>query len=101
MEKIAVDQKAKSYWSEYFKDYGQIWVRDIPRRIKQATIRKLKAETATGEFAPMAANVLDNGGLSVEAAFIGKLDNKSAKIMVTASFSEDGKLQEFVCNQIS
>ena len=101
MQKVALDQKAKKYWAEYFKDYGQMWVRDIPRRIKQATRRNQKAETIDGEFAPIAANENPDGGLSVEAAFIGKIDGKAAKIMVTASFNSDGQIKEFVCNRIS
>src|SRR5262245_12755428 len=34
----AVDEQAKAYWTEYYKDsdYGQLWVRDIPMRIKAA-----------------------------------------------------------------
>lgn len=32
--KEAVDNTASDYWSDYFGDYGELWVRDIPRRIK-------------------------------------------------------------------
>lgn len=30
--KLAVDPKAKEYWSGYFKDYGKMFTRDIPRK---------------------------------------------------------------------
>ena len=101
MQKVALDQAAKSYWSDYFKEYGQMWVRNIPRRIKQATIRHEKASSIEGEFAPLAGDVSSNGTLSIEAAFVGKLDDQDAKIMVTASFDEEGKMKEFICNRIS
>lgn len=36
--KTALDQQAKSYWEEYFGDYGKLWVRDIPRNVKSAML---------------------------------------------------------------
>lgn len=101
MQKVALDQTAKKYWSEYFKEYGQAWVRDIPRRIKRAAVRHLQAGTLEGEFAPVAGDVSANGSLSVEAAFIGQVDKQDAKILVTATFDGQGKLREFICNRIS
>lgn len=35
LTKLAVDPSAKSYWSGYFKDYGKMLTRDIPRKIKK------------------------------------------------------------------
>ncbi len=99
MQKTALDQAAKSYWGDYFKEYGQMWVRDIPRRIKQAAARQLKAEIE-GEFAPIAGNVND-GELSVEASFVGKIGYHNGKILVTASFDAEGKISEFICNRVA
>ena len=101
MQKVALDQAASKYWSDYFKEYGQAWVRNIPRRIKQATLRQQKASSIEGEFAPLAADTSKDGTLSIEAAFIGKIDDQNAKIMITASFNDEGKMKEFICNRIS
>jgi hypothetical protein len=101
MQKVALDQAASKYWTDYFKEYGQAWVRNIPRRIKQATTRHQKASSIEGEFAPIAGDVSPDGTLSIEAAFNGKIDNQNAKIMITASFNNEGKLKEFICNRIS
>ena len=100
MEKTAVDQSAQKYWSDYFKEYGQAWVRTIPRRIKQASARHLRADIA-GEFAPIAGNVSDDNSLSIEASLVGKVNDQDAKILVTATFDDKGGLQEFICNRIS
>ena len=101
MEKTAIDQAASSYWSDYFKEYGKMWVRNIPRRIKTATARHLKAKIE-GEFAPIAGNINPvDDGLTVEASFVGKINDKEAKILVTASFDQEGKLSEFICNRVS
>ena len=39
LTKLAVDPEAKKYWSKYFKDYGKMLTRDIPRK-KHKSIRK-------------------------------------------------------------
>jgi hypothetical protein len=101
MQKVALDQTAKKYWSEYFKEYGKQWVRDIPRRIKRAAARHLQASVLTGEFAPLAGDVSADGSLSIEAAFTGQVDDQDAKILITATFNNEGKLNEFICNRIS
>ena len=94
MEKTAVDQVAKNYWKSYFLNYGERWVSDIPRRIKQAIKRELKANVIDGEVAPLAKDIGKDGTLSIEAAFSGKLDGQDAKVLVTASFNGEGKLQD-------
>ena len=99
MQKTALDQAAKSYWSDYFKEYGKMWIRDIPRRIKTAASRHLKADIE-GEFAPIAGD-MNNNMLSVEASFVGKIGNQEGKILVTASFDEEGKISEFICNRVA
>lgn len=101
MDKVAVDQKAKEYWSSYFKDYGESWTRDIPRRIKQAMRREANVKDVVGNLVPIAANVAESGLLSVEAGFKGKIDDQDAQILVTASFDSDGKMLDFVLNRVS
>ena len=95
MEKTAVDATAKKYWEDYFKEYGQMWVRNIPRRIKSAVRMEMKAEKIEGSLVPLAYEVSPDGTLSLEAAFNGMLDNKFAKVLITAEFNEDGILTSF------
>ena len=92
MIKTAVDNVAKKYWETYFSEYGQVWVRSIPRRIKSELQREFKASKIDGNVCPLAYEKADDGTLSVEAAFSGTIDNKAAKILVTAEFNEDGLL---------
>ena len=101
MDKVAVDSTAKNYWSTYFKEYGQMWVRDVPRRIKQAMTREIKATKLEGEIVPVAHDVSKDNTLSVEAAFIGKVDGVESKIMVTASFNAEGKMESIDTTRIS
>lgn len=103
MEKIATDNAAKEYWSNYFKEYGEMWVRDIPRRIKSAMVRSkdLGIKTAEGNMAPIAHNVSDDGSLSIEAAFNGKLDNDESKVMITAEFNKEGRMKRFEATRIA
>jgi len=101
MQKEAVDQAAKEYWSVYFKDYGKQWVRDIPRRIKQAMKQEFTASMINGNIAPIAADISENETLSLEAAFVGKIDDQNAKVLITASFNEDGEMNELICNRVS
>jgi hypothetical protein len=101
MDKVAVDSTAKNYWSTYFKEYGQMWVRDVPRRIKQAMTREIKATKLEGEIVPVAHDVSKDNTLSVEAAFIGKVDGVDSKIMITASFNAEGKMESIDTTRIS
>ena len=101
MQKTAIDQAAKDYWGTYFKEYGKQWVRDIPRRIKTAMRKRLQASTIEGDIAPIAADVSKNNTLSVEAAFVGKVDEQDARILVTASFDNTGSMKELICNRVS
>jgi hypothetical protein len=100
MEKVAVDTKAKNYWSTYFKDYGKMWVRDVPRRVKSAMRRIIKADKVEGNIAPMAANIADDNTLSLEAAFVGKVDGHNAKVLITAQFSPNGRMESVEAHRI-
>lgn len=52
MDKLAVDEAAKKYWTEYYKDlgYGEDLVRKVPRRIA-GVLRDYLARTRTAEVA--------------------------------------------------
>jgi hypothetical protein len=103
MDKVAVDQATKTYWDNYFNEYGQMWTRDIPRRIKTAMTKtkELAIKTAEGIIVPLAKNVAEDGTLSLEAAFNGELDGKQAKVFITAEFNENGRMLKFETNRIS
>lgn len=100
MQKIAVDNATKDYWSKYFDEYGQMWVRDIPRRMKTAMSKEANVDKVEGNIAPMAAHRNKDGGLSIEAAFVGTINDQDAKILITAAFDSEGKMTEFVPNRI-
>ncbi len=100
MHKKAVDAKSKEYWDSYFKEYGKSWTRDIPRRMKQAVRREVEASKIEGLFKPLAKHVNDDNSLSLEAAFIGKLDDQDAKVLITAEFNSNGVMQEFEATRI-
>ena len=95
MNKVAVDAKAKSYWTSYFKSYGELWVRDIHKRVHQAALEKTGAKEIEGAFSPLANSVDNKGLLSIEAAFVGKIDGKDAKGIATATFTADGNVSDF------
>lgn len=103
MDKTAVDSAASNYWSTYFKEYGKMWVRNIPKRIKSAMVqtKELNIKTAEGNIVPVAHDISDTGVLSIEAAFSGKLDDQDAKVLVTAEFTEEGKLRKFEAVRIN
>lgn len=103
MDKVAVDKATKAYWDNYFHEYGQMWTRDIPRRIKTAMTKSkdLSVKTAEGILTPIAKDVAEDGTLSIEASFNGKLDQKEATVLVTAEFNELGRMLKFETNRIS
>ena len=101
MEKTAVDAKTKSYWESYFHEYGSVWVRDIPKRIKSAAIEKLGVKEIVGKFSPMANSVGEDESLSIEAAFVGQIDGKDAKGIASAQFDKAGELKSFEFCRIS
>jgi len=103
MDKTAVDQAAVKYWEQYFSEYGEMWVRDIPRRIKSAMTRsaELKAKSVNGILKPLAKKRAEDGTLSIEAAFTGKIDDKIAKVLVTTSFDKAGKMLQFEAHQVA
>jgi hypothetical protein len=100
MEKTAVDSKTSEYWTKYFGSYGKTFVRTIPRRIKAMLERTMKTSSLEGNVAPLASNVSKDDTLSVEAAFKGTIDGKETTILVTAEFSEEGKLKKFESCQL-
>ncbi len=100
VQKTAADQAAENYWSDYFKEYGQMWVRDIPRRVKSAMRRKLKASALDGHISILAHEIADDQSLSIEASFVGKIDDQNAKALATIVFDKDAKMLKFEATRI-
>jgi hypothetical protein len=51
LTKLAVDPGAKKYWSKYFKDYGKMLTRDIPRKKHEAKRTASFKKNAVDEYA--------------------------------------------------
>ena len=64
-------------------------------------MEKVGAKDIEGSVSPMANSVSEDGLLSVEAAFVGKIDGQDAKGIVTAQFAQDGEIKEFEFCRIS
>ena len=103
MDKVAVDKATKDYWDNYFSEYGKMWTRDIPRRIKSAMVHseKITASKVDGIVLPMAYKIGDEDSLSIEAAFRGEIDGNKADILITADFDAEGKMKDLDINPIS
>lgn len=109
MKKQALDEAAKKYWEEYFKDYGKLWVRDIPRKItahlatsvrRHATVKK--QITVEGEALPLWGKEQADGSLFVEGAFKGQVANgKQIRLMWAALFDADGKILKYEDTDLS
>lgn len=97
-----MDKATEEYWSNYFRDYGKMWVRNIPRRIKAAMVRSkdIGVKIAEGHIVPIAYDASDNS-LSIEAAFNGKLDDKESQVFIVAEFNDQGRMQKFEASRIA
>jgi len=91
MSKVAVDTATEKYWTEYFHEYGEMWVRDIPRRLRLA-MRKANKDAQSGTVAPLSHWRGEDGSLVIEAAHVVRSGDHIKRSLVKASFSNDGKL---------
>lgn len=93
-KKTAVDDVAKQYWIDLFKDtnYGELWVRDIPMRVTAELKKKSKIASTreTPEIRPL-VYVIDNNGVSLEGLAVTA---KSVKAFVI-DFDHKGKVRGF------
>jgi hypothetical protein len=92
--KTAVDQAAKDYWISFYKEYGQTWVKDVPRKIKAALIANKRVAAKSDDVQPgqielLAFAEIKTGGVRLEGVF--KADKKLA---FTVDFSKAGEVQE-------
>lgn len=94
LNKVSVDSAAKDYWTEYYKEYGKAWVRDIKKRVKTAMAQTRKvasSEVEPGKITPIAAT-LSEGVATVEGVFETQA---GAKLLFQASFDSDGNTVSF------
>jgi hypothetical protein len=98
--KVAIDDIAKKYWEEYFKDsgYGSAWVREIPRKIKAhlstsraASFAHRSAALSEPDIRPY-AQVINDQGVSIEAFAV--YPNKKVVAFVI-DFDHDGDVVDF------
>lgn len=101
--RTAVDKKTQDYWSEYFGDYGKLFVRDIPRTIKNAALKEFRRSAARGdrtlhksEVVPLGYRVTASGGLSLDGVlrvdYSSGNKRRTASRLFNAQFSASGKL---------
>lgn len=99
VQKQALDQTAKSYWEEYFGEYGRQWTRDIPRNVKSAMLDSRRRTAAGGSTELTESDVVPLGyavtadRVDVEGYFRGTYSDghREAKLF-RAQFNHDGKL---------
>jgi hypothetical protein len=93
--KTAVDQAAKDYWKAFYKEYGETWVKDVPRKIKAALISNKKVaakndEVKPGQIRPLAHAKFTTGGIRVEGIYQGA--NKK-NLLFVADFDKAGNVK--------
>lgn len=94
LSKVAVDEAAKKYWEEFYKEYGKSWVREIPRKIKTAMAegkRVAAADIEPGRVFPIARAVTPKG-VVLEGLFETQA---GAKLVFQAAFDGEGNVVSF------
>lgn len=92
--KWAVDEAAKKYWDEYYKEYGRTWTRDIPRRVKKAMVERVKLasnESQLGIVTPIATSIAAEG-VKLEGMFRSASGDN---FMFYAEFDHNGEVGRF------
>lgn len=101
ISKVAVDDVAKEFYRNYYADsgYGELWVRDIPMRVK-AELAKKASKTASAKLAgamdirPLATVITDQGVHLEGIAVSGQGDAKRVQAFV-ADFDHEGNVVGF------
>jgi hypothetical protein len=92
LQKWAVDEKAKKYWQDFYKEYGKSWVRDIPRKVKKAFVegkRVASSEDADLGIIVPVAKAITASNMTLE----GVLHTRAGKKLVfQATFNHDGDI---------
>jgi hypothetical protein len=90
MNKTAVDQAAKDYWSDLFGEYGDALCRDIPRRIKAALLANKKVASVDDsrvDIKPV-ASAKDGDNFLVEGLYC----DESVKLLFKATLDKAGQV---------
>jgi hypothetical protein len=103
--KQAADKKTEDYWTNYFGEYGRMFVREIPRVIKAAVLPDFR-RTANGEqrrievkasqVVPLGYTVTAENGLHLDGVVrmtvAEKGELRTAQRLFHAEFNADGDL---------
>jgi len=96
--RTAVDSKAKSYWTEYFGEYGKVWTEGVARRVAASVSGNLAKTAAKGgqEVRVLRAQIVTptakswaktaTGGLLFEGFFRGLLSRQGRRETVLTGF---------------
>lgn len=96
-----VDKLTKDYWSNYFGDYGKLWVKDIPKRVKAAVDAKRTAAAGTapidaaGDVVPLGYEITA-AALTLEGAY----RTAAATQLFRATFNADGEITDFALRDV-
>lgn len=94
-DKWAVDEAAKKYWENYYKEYGKSWVRDIPRRVKKAMVES-KTASDNGIVTPVGKAVSDNG-----VVLEGMYRTDAGNFLFRADFDHEGNITSFDASKLA
>ena len=89
MKKVALDEAAKKYWKQLFKElgYGEELVKEISRRIKASFDKKTAAAASDNDVVSPIAHVAGaNGGHVIEGVYA----NAKTRMLFVASIDKDG-----------
>jgi hypothetical protein len=103
--KWAVDSSAKEYWSNYYKEYGKAWVRDIPRRVKKAMLDHTKTASVGTGAEKLASGVVTPVGTSITDTSVvleGMFRAASGENFIfCAEFDHEGAIKQFDTAKLS
>lgn len=99
--KQAADKKTEDYWTNYFGEYGRMFVREIPRVIKAAILPDFRraasaTQVKTAQVIPLGYSVTSDSGLHLDGvvrmtlATRGEL--RTAQRLFHAEFNAQGDL---------
>lgn len=111
VRKQAIDTTARDYWTEYFGEYGEAWVRDIRRRVTAAVAQSVRRASRNADQAnvqvqasPCGAGVmtrLDGTRLFRAEAYVRVVPagadrrtaaSKARRYLVAATFDIEGRM---------
>ncbi len=99
LSKQAVDQTAIDYWTQYFGEYGKLWVREIPRNIRASLVPESNRTASDGDGELTESSVVPLGyavtadRLILDGVFRGRFaSGRRESKLFRAQFDHDGQL---------